>query len=80
MSARVAQPTSHGPPKARAQRNLAHGANAERVFRCEHGDAGASSYCATKFAVEGITECLAIEVAPLGIHVTVVEPGYFSTE
>ncbi|KAA0998664.1 SDR family NAD(P)-dependent oxidoreductase [Paraburkholderia panacisoli] len=38
------------------------------------------SYCATKFAVEGITECLAIEVAPLGIHVTVAEPGYFSTE
>ncbi|WP_420852499.1 SDR family NAD(P)-dependent oxidoreductase [Paraburkholderia terrae] len=50
------------------------------VFRCEHGDAGASSYRATKFAVEGITECLAIEVAPLGIHVAVVEPGYFSTE
>ena len=50
------------------------------VFRCEHGDASASSYCSTKFAVEGITECLAIEVAPLGIHVTVVEPGYFSTE
>ncbi|WP_082855475.1 SDR family NAD(P)-dependent oxidoreductase [Paraburkholderia phytofirmans] len=59
---------------------MADGANAERVFRCEHGDAGASSYCATKFAVEGITECLAIEVAPLGIHVTVVGPGYFSTE
>ncbi|WP_436197376.1 SDR family NAD(P)-dependent oxidoreductase [Paraburkholderia hospita] len=49
------------------------------VFRCEHDDAGASSYCATKFAVEGITECLA-KVAPLGIHVTVMEPGYFSTE
>ncbi|WNZ80890.1 oxidoreductase [Pseudomonas sp. P105] len=45
-----------------------------------HGGAGASAYCATKYAVEGITECLALEVAPLGLHVTVVEPGYFRTE
>ncbi|WP_144142677.1 SDR family NAD(P)-dependent oxidoreductase [Paraburkholderia sp. BCC1884] len=45
-----------------------------------HGDAGASSYCATKFAVEGITECLALEVARLGINVTVVEPGFFRTD
>ncbi|MEG5266294.1 oxidoreductase [Pseudomonas sp. JDS28PS106] len=45
-----------------------------------HGDAGASAYCATKFAVEGITECLAVEIAPLGLHATVVEPGYFRTE
>lgn len=37
-------------------------------------------YGATKFAVEGITEALAQEVAPLGIHATVVEPGFFRTE
>ncbi|HAJ63131.1 MAG TPA: short-chain dehydrogenase/reductase [Cyanobacteria bacterium UBA8543] len=36
-------------------------------------------YCSTKFAVEGITEALHGELAPLGIHVTVVEPGYFRT-
>jgi NAD(P)-dependent dehydrogenase (short-subunit alcohol dehydrogenase family) len=36
-------------------------------------------YCATKFAVEALTESLAIELAPLGIHATVVEPGYFRT-
>jgi hypothetical protein len=30
----------------------------------------ASAYCATRFGVEGITECLALEVAPLGLHVT----------
>jgi NAD(P)-dependent dehydrogenase (short-subunit alcohol dehydrogenase family) len=36
-------------------------------------------YCATKFAVEGISEALSIELAPLGIHATVVEPGYFRT-
>src|SRR5215469_368098 len=36
-------------------------------------------YCATKFAVEGLTEALSIELAPLGIHATVVEPGFFRT-
>src|SRR5215470_3307041 len=37
-------------------------------------------YCATKFAVEGISEALSIELAPLGIHATVVEPGFFRTD
>jgi NAD(P)-dependent dehydrogenase (short-subunit alcohol dehydrogenase family) len=36
-------------------------------------------YGSTKFAVEGISKGLAIELAPLGIHVTVVAPGLFST-
>lgn len=37
-------------------------------------------YGATKFAVEGITEALYQELAPLGIHATVVEPGFFRTD
>src|SRR5215467_12996621 len=37
-------------------------------------------YCATKFAVEGISEALSIELAPLNIHATVVEPGFFRTD
>jgi NAD(P)-dependent dehydrogenase (short-subunit alcohol dehydrogenase family) len=37
-------------------------------------------YCSTKFAVEGITEALHDELAPLGIHVTVIEPGFFRTD
>ena len=37
-------------------------------------------YCATKFAVEGLSEALAAEVAPFGVKVTIVEPGYFRTE
>ena len=37
-------------------------------------------YCATKFAVEGLTEAMAIELAPLGIQATVVEPGFFRTD
>jgi NAD(P)-dependent dehydrogenase (short-subunit alcohol dehydrogenase family) len=42
--------------------------------------AGWGIYSSTKFAVEGITEALHYELAPLGIHVTVVEPGYFRTD
>jgi NAD(P)-dependent dehydrogenase (short-subunit alcohol dehydrogenase family) len=37
-------------------------------------------YGATKFAVEGLSEALTAELAPLGIHVTVVEPGSFRTD
>lgn len=36
-------------------------------------------YCATKFAVAGFTESLAMEVKPFGIDVTLVLPGYFRT-
>jgi len=44
------------------------------------GAAGFGVYSSTKFAVEGITEALHDELKPLGIHVTVVEPGYFRTD
>ncbi|MFB8828409.1 oxidoreductase [Azotobacter sp. CWF10] len=44
------------------------------------GSAGFGVYCSTKFAVEGLSEALHHELAPLGIHVTVVEPGYFRTD
>jgi len=37
-------------------------------------------YGSTKFAVEGITEALAQELRPLGIHASVVEPGFFRTD
>ncbi|HEX8020722.1 oxidoreductase [Mucilaginibacter sp.] len=36
-------------------------------------------YGSTKFAVEGLTEAMALELAPLGIHATVVAPGFFRT-
>ncbi len=37
-------------------------------------------YHATKYAVEGMSESLAIECAPLGIKVLIVEPGPFRTD
>jgi NAD(P)-dependent dehydrogenase (short-subunit alcohol dehydrogenase family) len=36
-------------------------------------------YTATKFALEGLAENLALEVAPLGIDVTIIQPGTFAT-
>ena len=42
--------------------------------------AGFGAYSSTKFAVEGLTEALRAELKPLGIHATVVEPGYFRTD
>jgi len=44
------------------------------------GFPGVGYYCATKFAVEGLSESLSKEVAPLGIKVLVVEPGPFRTD
>lgn len=44
------------------------------------GYIGWGVYGSTKFAVEGLTESLALELAPLGIHATVVAPGFFRTE
>ena len=41
--------------------------------------AGFSAYCATKFALEGLTETLQEEVAPFGIRTLIVEPGAFRT-
>jgi NAD(P)-dependent dehydrogenase (short-subunit alcohol dehydrogenase family) len=44
------------------------------------GQAGWGYYNASKFAVEGFSEALAAEMAPLGVHVTIVEPGPFRTD
>jgi len=37
-------------------------------------------YHATKFAVEGLSDCLRMELAPFGINVVIVEPGAIRTE
>ena len=44
------------------------------------GSPGWGFYNASKFAVEGFSEALAAEMAPLGVKVTIVEPGPFRTD
>jgi NAD(P)-dependent dehydrogenase (short-subunit alcohol dehydrogenase family) len=41
---------------------------------------GIGAYHASKWALEGLTQSLAQEVAALGIHVTLIEPGGFATD
>jgi NAD(P)-dependent dehydrogenase (short-subunit alcohol dehydrogenase family) len=65
-------------PVMRAQRS-GHVVNMSSIGGYRAG-AGFGVYSSTKFAVEGITESLHAELKPLGIHATVVEPGYFRTD
>jgi NAD(P)-dependent dehydrogenase (short-subunit alcohol dehydrogenase family) len=44
------------------------------------GSFGAALYCASKFAVEGFSQSLAEEVAPFGVHVTAISPGFVRTD
>jgi NAD(P)-dependent dehydrogenase (short-subunit alcohol dehydrogenase family) len=41
---------------------------------------GMSAYVATKFALEGLSESLAYEVAPFGVRVILIEPGVVKTK
>jgi len=58
--------------------NSGHIFNVSSAFGLIAG-AGWGIYCATKFAVEGLSEALAQEVKPFNMHVTILEPGYFRT-
>jgi NAD(P)-dependent dehydrogenase (short-subunit alcohol dehydrogenase family) len=69
---RAALPTLRRHPGGRIV-NLSSGAGIA-------GAAGYGYYNATKFAVEGLSEALAQEVAPLGLRVIIIEPGPFRTE
>lgn len=44
------------------------------------GNPASGYYNATKFAVEGLSQALAKEVGPLGIRVSLIEPGPFRTD
>jgi len=65
-------------PQLRAQRS-GHIVQMSSLNGIE-GMVGGGYYCATKFAVEGLSESLAAELAHLGIDVTIVEPGPHRTE
>jgi NAD(P)-dependent dehydrogenase (short-subunit alcohol dehydrogenase family) len=66
-------------PHLRAQRS-GHILNISSIAGVTGGFPGFGIYCATKFAVSGLSESLAAEVADFGVKVTVVEPGYFRTD
>ena len=57
-----------------------HVINISSLFAYLNNLPGLGIYGATKYAVEGLSEGLAIELQPLGIQVTAVAPGLFSTE
>lgn len=66
-------------PQLRKQQS-GHILNLSSIAGITGGFPGWGIYCATKFAVEGLSESLSAEVAPFGIKVTIVEPGYFRTD
>ncbi|HEU4558146.1 MAG TPA: oxidoreductase [Longimicrobium sp.] len=65
-------------PQLRAQGG-GHVINVSSIAGIVGGFPGWGVYCATKFAVEGLSEALAAEAAPFGVRVTIVAPGYFRT-
>lgn len=65
-------------PVMREQR-AGHIINISSLFGFD-APAGWAIYASTKFAVEGISTGLAKELAPLGIRVTALAPGLFSTD
>lgn len=65
-------------PQLRAQRS-GHLINISSVGGYQSGP-GFGIYCSTKFAVEGLSEALHGELLPLGIKVTLLEPGHFRTD
>ncbi|GAB2705594.1 SDR family NAD(P)-dependent oxidoreductase [Mucilaginibacter koreensis] len=68
----------HVMPQLRLQQS-GHIFNIASIGGFVGGFPGFGIYCATKFAVHGLTESLAAEIKQFGIHATVVSPGYFRT-
>ena len=69
----------HALPHLRRQRS-GHIINISSIVGYQGGYAGWGSYVSSKFALAGLTESLAAEVAELGIRATVVYPGPVRTE
>jgi NAD(P)-dependent dehydrogenase (short-subunit alcohol dehydrogenase family) len=69
---RAALPTLRG-------RGSGHVFNIASIGGYVGGFSGFGVYCATKFALAGLTESLYQDLLPLGIRTTLVYPGYFRT-
>jgi NAD(P)-dependent dehydrogenase (short-subunit alcohol dehydrogenase family) len=65
-------------PYMREQRS-GHIFNISSIAGFTGGFPGFGIYCATKFAVDGLSESLAAEAKEFGVNVTIVSPGYFRT-
>lgn len=65
-------------PQLREQRS-GHVFNIASIGGFVGGFSGWGVYCATKFALAGLTESLRADLDPLGVGVTLVYPGYFRT-
>jgi len=65
-------------PHLRAQRS-GHIVNVSSIAGIK-GSGGMGLYCASKFALEGLTESLGAELAPFGIKVIAITPGAFRTQ
>jgi len=66
-------------PHLREQR-AGHVFNISSIGGFVGGFSGFGVYCATKFAIAGLTEALQVDLAPFGVKTTLVYPGYFRTE
>jgi NAD(P)-dependent dehydrogenase (short-subunit alcohol dehydrogenase family) len=75
----VVNVTTAALPVLRAQRS-GHILQFSSVGGRVGGTPGLAAYQAAKFAIEGFSEVLHNEVAPLGIKVTIIEPGAFRTD
>jgi NAD(P)-dependent dehydrogenase (short-subunit alcohol dehydrogenase family) len=66
-------------PQLRQQRS-GHVFNISSIGGLVGSFSGWGVYCSTKFALAGLTESLQADLAPLGVNVTLVYPGYFRTD
>ncbi|WP_298737384.1 SDR family oxidoreductase [uncultured Chitinophaga sp.] len=65
-------------PQLRKQRS-GHILNISSIAGVTGAFPGFGVYCATKFALNGLTESLSAEVKSFGVKVTLIQPGYFRT-
>lgn len=70
--------------KYAAQQMIRQGRGGRLIGACsiagKRGDPNSAAYCASKFAVRGMSQSAAIDLAPHGINVNCYAPGAIHTE